>query len=360
IPKCEGENGALCGLGSDCESGHCQNGFCCESGDCCSTSTDCPSSYNGDATCTDEVTCQGERFAATCNNNICAEATNASDDDSACTQQMLSDACGDAIEIYCTGEVVQNAPVCVTSLTVEHSANAKEFLVSFVPGANNGGVDGCQLQLSVDDTTWIPIAAPLFNCEQAANDIAVSLPADSWTTDWAGGVSLRMVRTDTDDVRGIASSRLSCALIDQSATATPTIDEDCNGEWDNVNVVMFPITVTESDRTYIPDMPYEVAASIDHEGSQINFASIVFLTDPLDTFLDSECTVPNAINVSTQSKVLLVAAGTVPSLNNEEYSIFSGACHPNGTINDVDVWSIFSAPWVTTVTTYANPTNWYL
>lgn len=43
--------GSACERDGDCQSGHCENGFCCTEGDCCAASTDCPERVCAQANC---------------------------------------------------------------------------------------------------------------------------------------------------------------------------------------------------------------------------------------------------------------------------------------------------------------------
>jgi hypothetical protein len=106
-------DGEGCDENSDCQSGHCRNGFCCGAGDCCAAASDCPAAYRAPAACDDPSTCQGHRTDARCQSNTCTTAD--VPDDSACTAGTLSDDCGRYRPVYCTGAVNQIDPGCPTS-----------------------------------------------------------------------------------------------------------------------------------------------------------------------------------------------------------------------------------------------------
>ena len=96
-------NGSVCNEDSDCESGHCQNGYCCDSGDCCPTddvtgAKKCPAAYTTDPWCQDTSTCEGQRIDPVCVDNICG--TVLVHDDCACNGS-LSDNCGFFIPVFC-------------------------------------------------------------------------------------------------------------------------------------------------------------------------------------------------------------------------------------------------------------------
>ena len=110
-------DGATCDEDGDCQSGHCQNGFCCGAGDCCVAPGDCPSTYAQPATCDDATSCQGHRVDRACQANSCVSAEVA--DDSACGAGLLSDDCGRFLAVTCTGAANQNDPACPTSCTAD-------------------------------------------------------------------------------------------------------------------------------------------------------------------------------------------------------------------------------------------------
>ncbi|MCB9788163.1 MAG: lamin tail domain-containing protein [Deltaproteobacteria bacterium] len=99
-------NGGSCTDGLDCESGHCQNGFCCGSGDCCAIATDCPAAYTVASVCNSAATCQGFRKDPACSANKCI-STNVADDTGCSTTTVAKD-CGLIAPLYCTGEQVQD------------------------------------------------------------------------------------------------------------------------------------------------------------------------------------------------------------------------------------------------------------
>jgi subtilisin-like proprotein convertase family protein len=144
----------------DCESMHCQNGFCCDEGDCCpggewlvppdgtdpeaikvdpdwiSADTYCPDIYKADPVCydadvTDPLnpinTCQGERSDANCVNNQCVAAR--VDDDVACDDTVESDRCGYFRSVYC-GDFgplppwAQDKPFCPTFCQTDTDCDA--------------------------------------------------------------------------------------------------------------------------------------------------------------------------------------------------------------------------------------------
>lgn len=128
------QNGAECNENSDCQSGHCQNGYCCDSGDCCPTSDvpgalKCPAAWTVAPICDDFGTCEGHRYDPVCANNECGQVL--VHDDCACGGS-LSDNCGLFIPVFCSapgsgtcpatavgaGEWHGGDPACLTSCLV--------------------------------------------------------------------------------------------------------------------------------------------------------------------------------------------------------------------------------------------------
>jgi hypothetical protein len=107
--------GEVCDEDSDCESGHCDNGFCCNDGICCRIVDDCPTLPGGSiATCDDRATCQGSRGEALCTDNVCSTRAGVPDD-SACGTDLEADTCGFFRSVFCTGAVDQPTPRCATT-----------------------------------------------------------------------------------------------------------------------------------------------------------------------------------------------------------------------------------------------------
>ena len=106
-------DGAECNENTDCQSAHCQNGFCCASGDCCPTDNGLGadlcvrvkdgngvSLYKQDPSCAQSDSCDGSRVDPTCINKICGSVT--VNDDCACGRDHAqSGNCGLYREIWC-------------------------------------------------------------------------------------------------------------------------------------------------------------------------------------------------------------------------------------------------------------------
>ncbi|MGB0589717.1 MAG: proprotein convertase P-domain-containing protein [Myxococcota bacterium] len=138
-------NGQACDENLDCESGHCQNGYCCDTGDCCNAASVCPASYSADPQCIDGTTCQGFRTDATCTQNRCG-STNV-DDDSDCLDTLESDDCALYDSVFCKGGgpgsnvgVTQVDPPCATTCLADDACD---------PGAHCfEDTSDCRLNLS--------------------------------------------------------------------------------------------------------------------------------------------------------------------------------------------------------------------
>lgn len=127
---------------AECQSAHCQNGFCCDGGDCCQTEANCPGSYTSPPVCTTPTTCQGEADVAQCTNNQCSTSVGV-DDDSACTSGVLASNCGAWLPINCDGNSVQNPPMCPTTCTSDSQCDANAYCSPggvCVPDQPDGGI----------------------------------------------------------------------------------------------------------------------------------------------------------------------------------------------------------------------------
>jgi hypothetical protein len=107
-------NGDACLDDLECQSGHCQNGFCCASGDCCAADNDC-NGYDQAATCDSPATCQGSRVEGACSPSFQCGAGSVADD-SGCAG-IEADGCGPYPATVCTANPSQPPPVCSTTCT---------------------------------------------------------------------------------------------------------------------------------------------------------------------------------------------------------------------------------------------------
>lgn len=144
----------------DCQSLHCQNGYCCDHGDCCpgsawvvpadgtnplliksdeqwiSADTACSATYKEDPSCyptnySDPEApinlCQGERHDANCVDHICTKTK--VDDDTACDDEVVADECALYQSVNCEDygpfpPAAQFKPLCATYCTVNTDCDA--------------------------------------------------------------------------------------------------------------------------------------------------------------------------------------------------------------------------------------------
>jgi len=107
-------NGGACQDSAECQSAHCQNGFCCGTGDCCAADNDC-NAYDQASTCNTPGTCQGTRVDGVCSAQFqCGASTTA--DDSGCAG-IEANSCGPYPSVSCTAAQNQTPPVCSTTCT---------------------------------------------------------------------------------------------------------------------------------------------------------------------------------------------------------------------------------------------------
>ena len=119
-------NGSACNETSDCQSDHCDNGFCCSTGVCCSVASDCPNFGTFSPTCDDPATCQGTKGSAACNDSRCG-TLNGVPDDSACTAIVEANNCGYWKSIYCNGDTSQTPPSCPTTCATNADCDDNGF-----------------------------------------------------------------------------------------------------------------------------------------------------------------------------------------------------------------------------------------
>ncbi len=124
-----------------------------------------------------------------------------------------------------------------TNLVLTHTANRNTFTISWTAGLNNGGAGGCKLQFMDQNVTgtWKDItgAAATLNCDAALSSQTITLP-ESFTSSWSGTHQVRIFVNNSGLSGGTFPTALSCTVTAGSYnSATATIDEDCNGAFDN-------------------------------------------------------------------------------------------------------------------------------
>lgn len=147
-------DGGVCVDDGECQSAHCQNGFCCASGDCCAASNDC-NAYDQAPACGTPSTCQGTRVEGLCSPTYqCGPSTVA--DDSGCAT-IEANACGPYPAQVCTTATSQNPPTCATTCTGDAQCDASAHCSGgmCVPDIGTGGScmqpQDCQAGLSCVD-----------------------------------------------------------------------------------------------------------------------------------------------------------------------------------------------------------------
>ncbi len=118
-----------------------------------------------------------------------------------------------------------------TNLILSHSSRSKNFTFSWNAGSGNGG--SCKLQYYKNGTTWTDISSTIYNCDTNLSNINVTLPNDWWYSWNWNGTQIQVVRTNDGKVLWTFPQTLNCTAVWASSSSTPSIDEDCNGVWDN-------------------------------------------------------------------------------------------------------------------------------
>jgi hypothetical protein len=117
-------------------------------------------------------------------------------------------------------------------LSLTHTANARGFTVSWSGGRSNGGNNGCAIQVQLFDGSWSSVTSG--NCDADTSARAVTLPlAANWYGSAWSSIPVRLMRVSDQAVIGTFTTRLTCSMRASSSTATPTIDEDCDSDWDD-------------------------------------------------------------------------------------------------------------------------------
>lgn len=121
----------------------------------------------------------------------------------------------------------------LTGVVVNHASNQRAYTVSWTGGVGHGGPGGCVMMHETMGGTWTTHSAGL-DCDSDAGQLSVSLPS---TATWYGGswsaVSLRVSRVDDNAVLATLPLVLGCSPMGGSSISTPTVDEDCDGDWND-------------------------------------------------------------------------------------------------------------------------------
>jgi hypothetical protein len=119
-----------------------------------------------------------------------------------------------------------------SNLILSQVTRSRSFTVSWTAGTGNGGASGCKLQFYTG-SGWSDItSAANVNCDADSASAPFTLNGDGWKPNW-NGTQVRLLRKSDSSTMGVSPAPLSCVNVPGSATPTPTIDEDCDGYWDN-------------------------------------------------------------------------------------------------------------------------------
>lgn len=126
---------------------------------------------------------------------------------------------------------------------VNHTANADAFTASWSAGAGNGGVDGCVLQWQTGASTWSTLRN--VNCDVNTAAQAADLPPSGWVAAWSS-INTRVVRRY--DLRNpvVFPQALTCTPMAPAGSPTPSVDEDCDGLWDDVSCTSYTWVNTQT------------------------------------------------------------------------------------------------------------------
>lgn len=123
-------------------------------------------------------------------------------------------------------------PVC-QALT--HTNNRRSFSVAWSAGSGNGGAGGCTIQYQRNNSSWANLSS--VNCDAAGSAAGTqNLPTDGWPGGAWSTSAIRLVR-NSDNLVLCTLGQVRCTSTTGSSVPTPTIDEDCNGHWDNTQSV---------------------------------------------------------------------------------------------------------------------------
>lgn len=119
-----------------------------------------------------------------------------------------------------------------TALTLSHTPNARSFTVGWAAGRSNGGTNGCAIQVQLFDGSWSSQGSANCDVDTAARTVNLPLAVNWYGSSWSS-LPVRLMRVSDQAVIGTFTARLTCANRAASSTSTPTVDEDCDSEWDD-------------------------------------------------------------------------------------------------------------------------------
>jgi hypothetical protein len=137
-------------------------------------------------------------------------------------------------------------PTNPTNLALSHTSGNKTFTFSWTWWSNNWW--SCKLQYYKDGTTWTNISETTYDCDSTITNQLVTLPWDGWNSAWSS-IQVRIIKTSDSAILWTFSQNLTCSSVAWSVSSTPNIDEDCNGEWNNISWVWDRV-LEWTDNTY--------------------------------------------------------------------------------------------------------------
>lgn len=136
----------------------------------------------------------------------------------------------------CTSSVSGGTPSGVppTNCHLSQAAGHRDLTVSWTAGSGNGGAGGCKLQYFKNNTTWTDVPGSSENCDANAVNLARNLPPDGsgWNGSWSGASIPMRLANNLGSVCDFIEP-ITCTVVAMPTSATPNIDEDCNGVWNN-------------------------------------------------------------------------------------------------------------------------------
>lgn len=158
---------------------------------------------------------------------------------------LLTSQLGGTVSTESTPVATQSNP---TGLSLSHSSRSRNFTFSWTAGSGNGA--SCKLQYYRNGGVWTDISGTTYNCDANLSGQSVTLPADGWYSGNWNTVQIRIIRTSNSAALGTFGQSLNCTTVGGSASSTPTIDEDCNGSWNNTTSVSTCNTCTHGGYLY--------------------------------------------------------------------------------------------------------------
>jgi hypothetical protein len=220
------------------------------------------------------------------------------------------------------------APVAPTGLSLTHTTRSKNLTVSWTGSGSNAS--DCVVQ-SFNGTKWVN--AGNVNCNATATNVAASLQGvgNNWN-----GRQVRLAAYGGYYPLATFSQTLNCSSVSATTTSTPTIDEDCNGVWDETYYPYY----NENNTTLNFYAAYSCPASHTQYDSFIggninfNFNQVSFNISAGSVYgveySDSGCTtVYNASSMAYGTGYSSSNSGSVPTVDDDGYNWANTGCQPH-------------------------------